>query len=363
MVGLGTVRGTVIGNTDRVATPEEIGRMTTMVERALAEGACGASSGLEYTPGAFASREELAALCRRMMAKKAAERPAYPELIRQLTATVDRLHAHGGSSLPAVSSASERSPPEPTPFVGRGPRAAEVVAAADDDAAATLVRTGDRPDPAWTRAGGAARAVASDPGADDGLDRPATVARWLIAVTAISALVFFVGLGLMLFGPRPERNARAGGPADAAAADAGAARRGPDPEPPEGMFLLRRPDGAPWLFVAEAPVSQAEYAAAQGVEPPKPRGKKPSPPVVSVSYADAESYAAARGMRLLAPDEWAAAAAGDGFTPAGKGLWEWVDDGTRGVQAPRAVRGHPDRTEKMRPAAHANVTFRLARDL
>src|SRR6266545_1194714 len=42
---------------------------------------------------------ELAALCRRMMAKKPADRPAYPELIRQLSAIVDRLHAHGTSSL------------------------------------------------------------------------------------------------------------------------------------------------------------------------------------------------------------------------------------------------------------------------
>jgi eukaryotic-like serine/threonine-protein kinase len=306
---------------------------------------------------------ELAALCRRMMAKKAAERPGYPELIRQLTSIVDRLHAHGGSSQPAVSSATERSAPEPTPFVGRGPRADEVLAAADDDAAATLVRTGDRPDPAWAQRGGA-RAVASSPQPDDGLDRPATVSRWLIAVTVTSAMIFFVGLGLLLFGPRPEGRARAGGPADAAAADAGAVRRGADPEPPEDMFLLKRPDGSPWLFVARAPVSQAQYTGAQqGVEPPKPRGKKQSQPVLSVSYADAESFAAARGMRLLAPDEWAAAAASDGFTPAGNGLWEWVDDGTRGVQAPRAVRGHPDRAEKMRPAAHANVTFRLARDL
>jgi N-acyl-D-amino-acid deacylase len=38
--------------------------MTAMVERALADGACGASSGLEYTPGAFASLDELIALCR-----------------------------------------------------------------------------------------------------------------------------------------------------------------------------------------------------------------------------------------------------------------------------------------------------------
>jgi len=64
MVGLGAVRAAVIGEADRVATSEEIGRMTAMVGRSLAEGACGASSGLEYTPGGFASREELVALCR-----------------------------------------------------------------------------------------------------------------------------------------------------------------------------------------------------------------------------------------------------------------------------------------------------------
>ena len=69
MVGLGTVRGAVIGNDDRPATADEIARMRAMVERALADGACGASSGLEYTPGAFASREELAALCRPLAAR------------------------------------------------------------------------------------------------------------------------------------------------------------------------------------------------------------------------------------------------------------------------------------------------------
>src|SRR5687767_6981988 len=64
MVGLGTVRDAVIGDTDRPATPDELTRMIALVERALADGACGASSGLEYTPGAFASRDELIALCR-----------------------------------------------------------------------------------------------------------------------------------------------------------------------------------------------------------------------------------------------------------------------------------------------------------
>lgn len=64
MVGLGTVRRRVVGEDNRPATPTELRRMTGMVEAALASGACGASSGLEYTPGAFASRQELITLCR-----------------------------------------------------------------------------------------------------------------------------------------------------------------------------------------------------------------------------------------------------------------------------------------------------------
>lgn len=64
MVGLGTVRGAVVGADDRPATQAELSRMTAMVEAALIDGACGASSGLEYTPGAFATRDELIALCR-----------------------------------------------------------------------------------------------------------------------------------------------------------------------------------------------------------------------------------------------------------------------------------------------------------
>jgi N-acyl-D-amino-acid deacylase len=64
MVGLGTVRAYVVGEANRPATPTELARMTRIVEDALAEGACGASTGLEYTPGAFATRDELVALCR-----------------------------------------------------------------------------------------------------------------------------------------------------------------------------------------------------------------------------------------------------------------------------------------------------------
>ena len=70
MVGLGSVREAVIGDMDRVATPDQVRRMTTMVDSALNDGACGASSGLEYTPGAFASRDELIALARPLAGRR-----------------------------------------------------------------------------------------------------------------------------------------------------------------------------------------------------------------------------------------------------------------------------------------------------
>jgi N-acyl-D-amino-acid deacylase len=69
MVGLGTIRGLVVGEDDRPATPGELRQMRALVEGALADGACGASTGLEYAPGSFASREELVDLCRPLAAR------------------------------------------------------------------------------------------------------------------------------------------------------------------------------------------------------------------------------------------------------------------------------------------------------
>lgn len=59
MIGHGSVRAFVVGADDREATPEELGRMTELVRRAMEDGAFGITSGLEYTPGQFASTEEL----------------------------------------------------------------------------------------------------------------------------------------------------------------------------------------------------------------------------------------------------------------------------------------------------------------
>ena len=62
MIGHGTVRGYVIGGADRPATATELDRMRALVRDALAAGAVGLSTGLEYTPGSFATLDELVAL-------------------------------------------------------------------------------------------------------------------------------------------------------------------------------------------------------------------------------------------------------------------------------------------------------------
>ena len=72
MVGLGTVRGAVVGQGNRPATPDEMRRMVALVEQSLRDGACGASTGLEYAPGAFASTDELIALCKPLAARRLA---------------------------------------------------------------------------------------------------------------------------------------------------------------------------------------------------------------------------------------------------------------------------------------------------
>jgi N-acyl-D-amino-acid deacylase len=62
MVGAGSIRQRVVGNDDRPATPAELQRMTDDVRIAVRAGAVGLSSGLEYTPGGFATIDELIAL-------------------------------------------------------------------------------------------------------------------------------------------------------------------------------------------------------------------------------------------------------------------------------------------------------------
>ena len=63
LVPQGTVRMLAVGWKARPATESEMDRMRALVATGLAEGAVGMSSGLTYTPGMYASTEELVALC------------------------------------------------------------------------------------------------------------------------------------------------------------------------------------------------------------------------------------------------------------------------------------------------------------
>ncbi len=66
MLGQGTLREYIIGTENRAATVSEVNSMQQLFRAALKEGVLGISSGLEYTPGAFASSEELIQICKAM---------------------------------------------------------------------------------------------------------------------------------------------------------------------------------------------------------------------------------------------------------------------------------------------------------
>lgn len=68
LIPQGTVRAMVMGFNEGSATPEQMSRMNEIVRTSMAEGAVGMSSGLTYTPGMYASTEELLELCRTVAA-------------------------------------------------------------------------------------------------------------------------------------------------------------------------------------------------------------------------------------------------------------------------------------------------------
>ena len=62
MVPHGSLKYLVMRDAQRPATPDERARLTHLLDQALAEGAVGLSTGLEYVPAAWADRAELEAL-------------------------------------------------------------------------------------------------------------------------------------------------------------------------------------------------------------------------------------------------------------------------------------------------------------
>jgi N-acyl-D-amino-acid deacylase len=64
LVGHNSVRRRVMGTAARAPTGAELSGMRSLIERSMAEGALGLSTGLTYLPGAYARRDELVALAR-----------------------------------------------------------------------------------------------------------------------------------------------------------------------------------------------------------------------------------------------------------------------------------------------------------
>jgi len=63
-VGLGQVREFTMGNDERAPTADELAKMTSLVAGAMKQGAYGVSTGLIYSPNAYAKLDELIALSR-----------------------------------------------------------------------------------------------------------------------------------------------------------------------------------------------------------------------------------------------------------------------------------------------------------
>ena len=62
LAGHGTIRKSVLGFEDRPPTATELTQMQRILSEALADGAVGLSTGLEYLPGGYAKHDEIAAL-------------------------------------------------------------------------------------------------------------------------------------------------------------------------------------------------------------------------------------------------------------------------------------------------------------
>src|SRR5215831_9678796 len=64
LVGHNSVRREVMGAANRLANPEEIRKMQSLIDRAMREGAVGFSTGLEYIPGTYSNTAEVVALAK-----------------------------------------------------------------------------------------------------------------------------------------------------------------------------------------------------------------------------------------------------------------------------------------------------------
>lgn len=166
---------------------------------------------------------------------------------------------------------------------------------------------------------------------------------WIVALT-LACIALFVA-GLVVYLRRPDVAEAAGQvetplKKELATAD---------------MLLVRKADGSPWFYTAKQPLSAASYREFFKTHS---QSGAPDDPVVGVSYTQATSYVLSNGGRLLTAAEWTAAATNPTFVmPAGR--FEWVDSPDAKARTALARSGPQVRPDD----GHADVTFRVARDL
>ncbi len=305
---------------------------------------------------------QLTRLQLRMMSKKAANRPKYPELIAEIDEIVERLGGRRSRSAPELMKVrSSASAPAPTPFLGAksGPSMRPV---SEEDPRDSLPTT-QRPSVSVEHS------TAAVVGDDSSLGFPTQKRSGaLMVTTAISALIFLTGLVLFRFGPMPEAKSS---PAVPQAIDAGTViatttlDAAPTARPlvaPEGMVIVPATDDEPAIFISAQPVNYGDFSKMFPNSKEQTRNnKKRAKPITSVSFADAARYARTMGGRLATPGEWKRALATSSLSLVDAN-WEWLDDSIQGTQAPRRIGSSKGELGTRRPREHNDVGFRVVRD-
>jgi tRNA A-37 threonylcarbamoyl transferase component Bud32 len=308
----------------------------------------------ERNPACAPARAELAMA---MMAKRPGERPGYDVLLARLDVLIVEL---GGAPPRPLSIPGNVQSPLASMVSGRAPTAPAAGGATQPP--------GSRP----PRADATPRPAAYRRGDDDGAGTDGSMGisaalaaarsgppRWVLAVTALSAVFLLASMAYYLTRERAPAGAGVATPVSLDAAPAPPRLPPPDaapalPRPPAGMLLVVGDGGRPLFFVDQSPVTHAvfkKFLAKHKI----PRGQDDKP-VTGVSYNFARAYAQTSGKRLLRAGEWEPAMATMGVVRA-LGLFEWVDDGQAGVAV------GVDRKLGKKDKPPAATTFRFARDL
>jgi serine/threonine-protein kinase len=320
---------------------------------------------------------DLAELARMMMAKKPLERPSYADLVQRLTAILTRLDPEAVPEI--VVAARDRSRPNTAPNFRASSQLDDAVTIGDSAGGAALSAAGKRGLPVWLIAftvlcvgvfvaglvvylkggdsGGGGSGSAGSSSNSGGSAGSGSSAASGHANGSSSSAGSAHGSGAMVATP-PDASVAgsnaAVGPGSAIAELAGSNAGSADPQPPDGMIVVK-PPGKPTFFVSTHEVTVGDFKSlfADHAQP----ATSPDEIVVSVSYDQARSFVEARGGRLLRDDEWDTAAVTPGFVVQPE-LLEWVEaDGDK-----RIARQHGKHVAKT-GKADKDVSFRVAKDL